>query len=85
MAQNNFTATGIQNWATPSNWSLGHVPTNSEDAFIGTTGTIVVAWAANLSSRQPSVRHLPRHIARQQEEARYADSTRHGIFNPHGK
>src|SRR6516162_6567923 len=41
MAQNNFTATGIQNWATPSNWSLGHVPTSSEDAFIGTTGTIV--------------------------------------------
>ena len=41
MTQNNFTATGIQNWATPSNWSLGHVPTNSEDAVIGTTGTIV--------------------------------------------
>jgi hypothetical protein len=41
MAQNNFTATGIQSWATPSNWSLGHAPTSSEDAFIGTTGTIV--------------------------------------------
>jgi len=28
---------------------------------------------------------LPRHIARHQKEARYAESERHRIFNPHGK
>jgi hypothetical protein len=41
MAQNNFIASGIQNWTTAVDWSLGHVPTSSEDAFIGTTGAIV--------------------------------------------
>ena len=41
MAQNSWTATGFGNFTTVADWSLGHVPTSSEDAFIGTNGAIV--------------------------------------------
>lgn len=40
MAQDNFTATGNQNWTTAADWSLG-IPTSSEDTFIGTNGAVV--------------------------------------------
>jgi hypothetical protein len=43
MAQNNWIATGISTFTTVADWSLGHVPTSSEDAFIGTNGAIVVS------------------------------------------
>ena len=48
MAQNNFTATGFQSWENASNWSLGHIPLNSEDTFIGTTG-VIVGVSANVT------------------------------------
>ena len=41
MAQNNWIATSLGTWTTAANWSLGHVPTSFEDAFIGTNGAIV--------------------------------------------
>src|SRR5262249_27355411 len=41
MAQNNWIATGLGNFTTVADWSLGHVPTSSEDAVIGTNGAIV--------------------------------------------
>jgi len=40
MAQNNFNASGFQNFAVAANWSLGHVPTSSEDAEISFSAVV---------------------------------------------
>ncbi len=42
MTQDNWTASGVGDWTTGSDWSLGSPPTSGEDAFIGTnTGSLV--------------------------------------------
>jgi hypothetical protein len=45
MAQNIWTGTGIGTWTTAGDWSLGHVPTSSEDALIDVIGSIVGSGA----------------------------------------
>jgi hypothetical protein len=46
MTQDNWTGSGIVDWATDGDWSLGLPPTPSEDAFIGSgTGGLVVSNA----------------------------------------
>jgi hypothetical protein len=43
MAQNNWIATGFGSFTAAADWSLGTVPTFSDDAFIGTNGAIVAS------------------------------------------
>jgi hypothetical protein len=39
MTQNTFTVNGSGNFATPGNWTLGHVPNSGEDAEIDPSGS----------------------------------------------
>lgn len=45
MTQNNFQTSGVRDFATAGNWSLGHVPTSSEDAEIN-SAVIVTSTAS---------------------------------------
>ena len=52
---NSWQAAGGGDWDTAANWSLGHVPTASEDAIIGIASTNVITHSNNVSDAVNSI------------------------------
>jgi hypothetical protein len=55
LSTNNWKAAVSGNWEDASKWSLGHVPTGSEDVTITAVGTYAVSVHGNQMARIPSL------------------------------